>query len=203
MNLDPAPSSLRLLTLNVQGLTSSKFLTVLRWAREEALHILVLTETRLTSDPADMVSAEAGGGTIWPGVDIFHTPGTGHTGGVCVIIGPGIHLTDPVCFRPPGIAASSRVLRIDLQFYNRPVSIVGIYSPAQHTDRHNFYSDTLPSFLPGDNRLLLIAGDFNTVLQQHDCWYAAGRTMPQHNSRYVGRQELRDLMHQQHLVDVF
>ena len=133
MNMDPAPPVIRLYTLNVQGLTSGKLLTTLRWLREQSAHGAILTETRLTSDPLGMVTAETGGGVIWPGVQIFHTPGTGHTGGVTVILGPGLHLSDPILFSDPG--HQHRILRVDVQFFNQPTCIISVYGPAQCEER--------------------------------------------------------------------
>ena len=37
INLDPAPSALRLYTLNVRGLTAHKLLTLMRWSKEHTL----------------------------------------------------------------------------------------------------------------------------------------------------------------------
>ena len=202
MNMDPAPPVIRLYTINVQGLTSGKLLTILRWLREQAAHGAILTETRLTSDPQGMVTAEAGGGVIWPGVHIFHTPGTGHTGGVTVILGPGLHLSDPVLFSDPG--HQHRILRVDVQFFSQPTSIIGIYGPSQRVDRAAFWETAVPPFLPTDGRALLIAGDFNTVLSEQDCWYAPHHHGPVgENTRLVGSAQLKAIMQAHGLVDVW
>ena len=160
-----------------------------------------MTETRLTTDPATLVSAEAGGGVIWPGVNIFHTSGTGYTGGVCIVLGPGLHLSDPKVFSPPGLPSNNRILRIDLSFYEQPISLLGIYGPAQPEERAAFFA-VLPSFLPA-HRAILMGGDFNVVLSQHDCWYSAGTAAPRRNSRYVARELLRDIMSTFSLRDVW
>ena len=202
MNMDPAPPVIRLYTLNVQGLTPGKLFTILRWLREQAAHGAILTETRLTSDPQSMVTAEAGGGVIWPGVQIFHTPGTGHTGGIAVILGPGLHLSDPIQFSDPG--HQHRILRVDVQFFNQPTCIIGIYGPAQRDERVAFWETTLPPFLPTDSRALLLAGDFNTVLSDKDCWYAQHHHSPVGaNTRLIGSAQLNNIMQSHGLIDVW
>ena len=202
INLDPAPSALRLITLNVQGLTSAKFLTTLRWLRDQSAHGAILTETRLTSDPADFLSAEAGGGTIWPGVHILHTPGSGHTGGVCIVLGPGLHLSSPAAVIPPGIInGRDRILRIDLLLYDQPASIVGIYGPTSREERVAFW-DNVPSFLSPD-RPTLLCGDFNVVCHQNDIWYSVGEHPPRESSRYKGRESLKQLMRTFELQDLW
>jgi hypothetical protein len=98
MNLDCHPSALCLLTLNVQGLTPTKLYSALRWLRDKRVHDAILTETHLTTDPADILKGLAGGAT-----KIFYVPSTGHTEGVCIVLGPGFHLSQPSSFVHPMI----------------------------------------------------------------------------------------------------
>ncbi len=169
MNRDPAPPALRFFLLNVQGLSPAKFPAILRWLKEKSAHGAILTETQLPSDPADILRVTAGAGTIWPGMRLFHVPGTGHTEGVILVLGPGMHLSTPVQFSHPSIT-SGRILRVDLLFYDIQLSIVSVYGPAQPEHRAAFYAHVLPSHLPSDGRPLILAGDFNNVLSDLDCW---------------------------------
>ena len=199
-----APPTLRLYNLNVQGLTSPKFLSLLRWLREQSAHGAVLTETHLTSDPADMVSAVAGGGTIWPGMRIFHVPGTGTTGGVTVVLGPSPYITDPIQFNDHGI--NTRVIRLDLFFFEQASSLIGVYGPAQHTEREDFYSNVLPQFMPplAAGRGIIMAGDFNVVASDLDCWYADYHHPPVGpNTRLTGHSPLQHTMDAHGLHDVW
>lgn len=199
-----APPTLRLYNLNVQGLTSPKFLSLLRWLREQSAHGAILTETHLTSDPADMVSAAAGGGTIWPGMRIFHVPGTGTTGGVTVVLGPSPYITDPVQFSGHGI--NNRVIRLDLFFFEQASSLIGVYGPAQHTEREDFYANVLPQLMPplAAGRRILMAGDFNVVANDLDCWYADYHHPPiGPNTRLIGRTPLQHIMDGHGLHDVW
>ena len=199
-----APPTLRLYNLNVQGLTSPKFLSLLRWLREQSAHGAVLTETHLTSDPADMVSAVAGGGTIWPGMRIFHVPGTGTTGGVTVVLGPSPYITDPIQFNDHGI--NTRVIRLDLFFFEQASSLIGVYGPAQHTEREDFYSNVLPQFMPplAAGRGIIMAGDFNVVASDLDCWYADYHHPPiGPNTRLIGLAPLQHTMDGHGLHDVW
>jgi hypothetical protein len=81
----------------MQGLSATKFPAILRWLREKATHGAILTETHLTTDPAGLLTSQvtAGGGTIWPGMQIFYVPGTGFTEGIAIVLGPGLHLSSP------------------------------------------------------------------------------------------------------------
>lgn len=202
MNPDPAPPALLFLLLNARGLTSRKLLDSLYWLREKGAHAAVFTETHLDSDPADLLRVQAGAGAIWPGAQFFYTPGSGHTEGVAIVLGPGCHLADPV--RHTAAGDSGRILRIDLTLFNQPVSIVGVYGPAQQGDRAAFYDTLLPQFLPTDGRALALAGDFNTVLSPLDCFFPPGHQgLSSSSSRSSGAQELRGVMEAFDLRDLW
>ena len=203
MNPDPPPSALRLFVINVQGLSSSKFPAILRWLREKAAHGAILTETHVTSDPFDLLKVTAGGGTIWPGMQTFFVPGTGSTEGVTIILGPGLHLSSPTKFVHP-LISSGRILRVDLRLHDTPVSIIGVYGPTTPAQRASFYADVLPSFLPPTTRPLIVAGDFNVVLSDLDCWYPPGHPgLAGSNTRLIGAPALGDTMSAHSLTDIW
>ena len=203
MNPDPAPPALRFYLLNAQGLSASKFPAILRWLREKSAHGAIITETHLSSDPASILNTTAGAGTIWPGMRLFHTPGTGHSEGVVLVLGPGFYMANPVQFVHPNIS-TGRILRVDLDFYDSPASIVAVYGPAQPDQRAAFYSQILPTFLPTSERPLLVAGDFNTVLSENDCWYRPGHAgLAGPNTRLIGSEQLSLLMDAHSLPDIW
>ena len=187
------PPRFRLVVLNVQGLHGPKFPMILRWLADQRADAAILTETHLPSDPADILKATAGGGTIWPGMQTFCVPGTGRTEGVTIVLGPRLQNSGPKQFCHPTLS-SGRVLRLDLELGGAAFSIIGVYGPTDVRDRPAFYTDTLPAFIPADERPTIIGGDFNTVLSEHDIWYPAGQQRPEHSSRFSGGPELGELM---------
>jgi len=134
---------------------------------------------------------------------IFHVPGTGHTEGVMLVLGPGSRFGQPVQFQHPS-GPNGRILRVDLSLCDQLVSVIGVYGPAQPQHRAAFYRDILPAHLPVDGRPLMLAGDFNVVMSDLDCWYPAGHAgLAGPNSRLVGSGELGDLMAAHNLKDIF
>jgi exonuclease III len=134
---------------------------------------------------------------------IFHVPGTGHSEGVIIVLGPGLHLSSPAQFTHPS-SSSGRVLRVDLNLYDSPISIVGVYGPAQQQHRAAFYSEVLPLHLPTDGRPLILAGDFNTVLSDLDCWFPPGHPgLVGPNTRFMGGPQLAELMEDFSLSDIW
>ena len=201
MSAEHAQPGVNMLCLNVRGLTSEKLVTLLSWLRDQRTDIAVLTETHVTTDPADMLLRQPGAGVIWPRVQLFHCPGSGRTGGVCIVVGPSCYAAAPSQFT--ALNGGGRVLRLDLTIRSVALSIVGVYGPAQPQDRAAFYRDTLPPFLPADGRPLLVAGDFNCVVSEVDCFYPPGQPPPAQNSRLAGSPELLALMSSYQLRDVW
>jgi hypothetical protein len=97
---------------------------------------------------------------------LFFVPGTGHSEGVVLVLGPGFYMANPLQFVHPSIS-SGRVLRVDLDIYDSPATIVAVYGPAQPDQRAAFYSEILPAFLPANDRPVLLAGDFNSVVSEN------------------------------------
>jgi exonuclease III len=135
---------------------------------------------------------------------IFHVPGTGTTGGVTVVLVPSPYITDPVQFNGHGI--NTRVIRLDLFFFEQASSLIGVYGPAQHIEREDFYSNVLPQFMPplAAGRGIIMAGDFNVVASDLDCWYADYHHPPVGpNTRLTGHSPLQHTMDAHGLHDVW
>jgi len=191
------------MAVNVQGLSTHKFPVILRWLVEKGADAAILTETHLPTDPGDILKVTAGGGTIWPGMQIFYVPGTGSTEGVTIVLGPRLQLSGPSQFSLPA-TTSGRILRLDLRIQDTPTSIIGVYGPAQARDRAAFFSNVLPAFLPSDARPVIMGGDFNCVLSESDCWYPAGHPgLAGPSTRLIGGSELQEVMSAHSLSDIW
>ena len=201
MSAADAPPRVSLVCQNVRGLTPSKLLDMLSWLRETHVDVAVLTETQVATDPAVMLLRQPGAGAIWPRAQIFHCPGSGHTGGVCIILGPSCQLAGPTQFTE--VDGGGRALRLDLTLCDVRLSIIGVYAPANPGDRPAFFRDVLPASLPGAGTCLIVAGDFNCVTSSTDCVYPPGAPEPAVNTRLSGATELTDVMTAYQLHDVW
>lgn len=200
MSQQAPPPSVHFVLQNVCGLTGRKLVDMLSWLREKQAHGAVLTETCATSDPADLLRRLPGAGAFWPGARFFYCPGTGHTQGVTIILGPDCHLTEPTQFA--GLDGGGRVLRLDLQLLGKPACLIGAYAPAQTADRRAFFEDVLPAYLPADDTPVLLGMDANCVLDLDlDCVH--GRAIPASTSRSIGASSLRGLMDRFTLRDIW
>lgn len=196
-----APPGIVFVCLNVQGLTGPKLVHVLSWLKELRVDLAVLTETRSTSSPEDLLRRQPGAGVLLPGAQFFHVPGTGHSEGVCIVLGPSLANSEPQ--QAPSAPGPGRAVRVDLLLRQQSVSVVGVYAPAQPADRSGFFADQLRPLLPADGRPLLLGGDFNCVLEAADCVYPPGAAPPAHSSRHVGAVDLGALMAEHSLVDLW
>ena len=134
---------LSLVCTNAQGLTPSKLLHHLSWLRERRVDIAVLTETQTNSSPEALLRQLPGAGATWPGATFFSCPGTGHTQGICVILGPNSPLTNPSIRPLP--QPSGRILGIDADLNGSPICLVAVYAPTQPSERGPFFRDCLSS----------------------------------------------------------
>lgn len=196
-----APPGFVLVCLNVQGLTGPKLLSLLSWLKEQQVDAAVLTETRSSSSPEDLLHRLPGAGAIWPGARFFHTPGTGFSEGVCIVLGPSCGSCAPLLVPCP--SGTGRLLRLDLTLAEVPVTLVGVYGPAQPPDRWSFFESVLGPALPADGRALLVGGDFNCVLSDMDCVFPPGAARPARSTRHVGAAALQAIMETAALSDVW
>ena len=132
------------ITANVAGLTGSKLLALLTAMQLQAAHLGVFTETRTTSSPETLLAREPGAGAIAGSWRLFHTPGNGHTGGVVIAIAATSNLASFTVW--PQLNGAQRVLRLDGVLEGQPASIIGVYAPAETSERRRFYASTLPHF---------------------------------------------------------
>ena len=190
-----------LVCTNAQGLTPCKLLHHLSWCRERRVDISVLTETQTASPPEALLRQLPGAGAVWPGATFFSCPGTGHSEGIVIILGPRCPLSSTTLRPPP--ASTGRILRLDADLHGSPFSLVAVYAPTQAAERTAFYSDSLGPALPTDGRPFTLTGDFNCILAQEDAVYTPGILPPVPNSRLRGSDELADIMTLHNLRDVW
>ena len=170
---------------------------LLSWMKQQQLDMLLLPETMKNEDPVSYLQNTAGAGALWPGVAMHHCPGTGHTLGVTVVVGPTALLED--VRRVDDVPdASGRVVGLDFKLCGHPFRLLAVYGPAQvdGRQRSDFYDNTLRAYFPADGRHLVVAGDFNCVHNEDlDCFYPVGTQPPQGGStRLAGSRELAGLM---------
>lgn len=161
---------LRLCSLNVQGLSTAKLQALLTWAWEERYDVVMLQECwhgAEAANPMAWFQQQQGCAPIWGG-RWFATPGSAHQAGCMILFRPNSLLTDVQEVQLPE-TAQGRVLRVDAQLLQQPVSLLCVYAPADPTARRAFFAGVLPTCLPDPgSRLLLLGGDWNCVLQQRD-----------------------------------
>ena len=203
MSHEYTPPGELFLLQNVQGLTSDKLAQAMLWARNKHASLTILTETQLSTDPAELLQKIPGAGVLWPGARLHSVPGTGHTGGLLVILSPSTSITDVKHIDIPSQQPVGRVLRLDFKLDTLDVSLLGVYGPAQPEDRATFFSTTLPAFFPSDHRPVIVGGDWNCVLDQQDCFYPQGTNPPARNTRAEGAPQLQQQIDNHHLHDIW
>ena len=179
-----AAAQLRVCTLNVRGLSSSKLQALLSWAWGERYDLVFLLEcwhTGRAPDPVAWFRQQQGCDPIWGG-RWFASSGTSRQGGILALVRPSAAVDGWQQVQPPepeAAEAQGRVLRLDATVSGQPVTFIGVYAPSQPAERSPFFTRTLPACLPAaGSRLLLMGGDWNCVLDPLDV---------------VGREEGADL----------
>jgi len=200
VNPSPAPR-LTAFTANMRGLTGGKLRDALLFMQLESVQLGVLTETHSKESPEVLLARTPGAGAI-SGNWLFHyVSGTGHTGGVVIAISTSSAFA---AFRPwPELDGAHRILRLDGSLDGAPASLLGIYAPAQVSDRRRFFGSVLPAYLPQDGRLIIAGGDFNVALDHADIVGPDGAQVGDLASRGLGAGCLKALMEQLQLKDVW
>ena len=86
--------------------------------------------------------------------------GTTASRGVAVLVRDRIHLSD--LQEVHSQEGQGRLLRIDLSWEDRPITVVGVYAPSVAGERQDFFLTSLSPLLPFD-RQVIVGGDFNCV----------------------------------------
>lgn len=190
--------ALTLLTLNVNGFgpAAGRARTLLSYITTAACNpdVVFLQEVKLADEGALRAAllAGLGDGLPWKG-QVFYAPGSDHSCGTAVLVRDGSLLSSCDWARADG-ADDGRVVRVDCSLLHHPISLVSVYAPNAPAQRRAFFS-SLQHRLPPD-RLVFLGGDLNCVL--------GGADELRHSaSRHQGAAELRTLMEEHSLVDVW
>ena len=142
-------SSIHIATLNINGMTSQTKIVMLEtFVRAWDIDILLVQEV------TQHVLHDIRGYTTR-----YNIGANGR--GTAIIAKEGIVLENVTCI-PPGRAIAAR--------FNK-CWIVNVYAPSGTARRHEremFYNSELPQLLIDTSRQILMAGDFNSTLQQRD-----------------------------------
>ena len=187
-------AGLRLLTLNVNGLTARKAPHLLHYLVEVCGQpdIVCLQELKL-SDASQLEAAlVAGRGSGLP----YHavcasSMGTSHSKGVAVLASLGSSVSVVSDLAAPARDAEGRVVRVDMECFGTSFSVASVYAP---NAGHAAFFNSLDQYLPTD-RPCLLGGDFNCILDGQLDQTNNGR------SRLAGAPSLKGVMERQQLVD--
>ena len=161
--------SLRLLTLNVNGLRGERkrhtlFLRLLRGPWD----VVLLQETHHhDEDEARRWTSEGAGPSLaWQG-PAFWSEGEAGRSGVAVLIRPACAAMD---VRRHPVAAAGRMLRVDFTFQGTPMAVASVYAPCAAAERRQFFAGPAAACLHGieESRRPLLGGDFNCIEDTRD-----------------------------------
>ena len=156
----PSKPSLRLLSLNVNGLRSSaKRRQLFHQLRGGPWHIVALQETHHSELAEGHRWAQEGAGPAspWGGTTYWHHY-TAASRGVAILLKPGVSITD-VDYTEAG---QGRLQRLDFTFEGAPCTLVNAYAPCEREQREAFFRDDLAPLIPR-GRQLLLGGDWNCI----------------------------------------
>jgi len=185
-------------SINVNGLaTPRKLGALVSYLSNIGAKVAFVQETKTTRTAEGLSAMLPGLSTLWPGAQLFCSPGTGHSRGVLTILDRSItHAAQS------DLDGGGRVLRVDARVQGVGVALVNVYAPSNPAERRAFFT-SLPHFLPTDGTPTLVGGDFNCVAAPAlDCAYLGG-SPPASNTRIVGASELAGVMRDLHLTDVW
>ena len=185
-------------SINVNGLGArGKLGSLVSYLARSGALVAFIQETKIRRDADSVCSMLPGLSTLWPGVQIFCSPGAGHSKGLLTILSPSVTRA-----KQSDLDGGGRVLRVDACISGHQVALVNVYAPSNPSDRDAFFA-ALPQHLPSDGGALLLGGDFNCVVTPAlDCVYASG-VLPARNTRVIGSLALSNIMRNHQLVDVW
>ena len=193
----PVASSLRLLSVNVNGLQSSK---AKRWALLGAFirgpwDVLCIQELHAASSAEVAAWAQDGAGQGMPFRGVFFAnPHTSASAGVAVFVKSTAPITaSKVAAAPDG----GRLLAVSLTYAGKELSLINCYAPHVAQQRPEFFQAELAALLP-TGRPVLAVGDWNFVGDPLD---VLGTGMSQ--GRFRGSEQFDALAVQHGLVDAW
>lgn len=194
----PQRPSLRLLSLNVNGLSSSpsKRQQLFTQLLQQQWDVILLQETHCPNDveAARWCREGASPAHPWAGA-AFWSHGSSSSRGVAILLRSGGSIDiDSASLRH--CSTDGRLLLVDIQAHGQPLTFACVYAPCTAADRPAFFQQQLHEALP-HHRNLLVGGDFNCILNPLD---VAGCTV---GNRSRGAAELQQQQHTYELVDIW
>eukprot|EP00775_Hariotina_reticulata_P003744 gene3744-biopygen5420 len=192
--------SLRVLSINVNGLQSSvtKRMAFFQYLAQVQADIVVVQETHCSGDSQAQQWVQRGGGpgSAWQG-PTFWQHHTSSSRGVGILLKAGLLPPDchPVVeYRDDQATEPGRLLRVGWALPgNQHLSVVAVYAPCEAASRPAFFAEAFadavlqPQF---QHSHLIVAGDFNCVLEQRDVQPTLGQPAG-NSSRLQGAQDMR------------
>ena len=186
----PTAPALNLVSVNACGLSRlRKVAALLSHMRHVGADVIAVQEVHMDQHAA--ANLVPGAQALWPGLQVYVSPGSDRARGCLIAVSPSSALRDAVQVDCPG--NEGRFVRVDASLRGRPITVACLHAPNTPADRRDFFR-RLPDWLPADGRSLLIGGDFNCVASPVlDCVYGP-QGPPQVNTRLGGSRELHAVM---------
>ena len=194
---------MRVITLNAAGGLNSgrRLASLLLWLQNLAIDVCFLQEVYGMAPPQEALNDVPGTAlTLGSVFDWYHSPGSPIARGCATLVRKTAGFTSVAQYAD---GADGRILRLDACLGWNVLSLINVYAPAQPSERPDFFQAVLSTCLPSPDVPLLIAGDFNCILDvARDAYYPSG-SPPTNNSRLSGAVQLRDICIARNLRDVW
>ena len=192
--------TLRVLSINVNGLQSSaaKRKAFFQYLRRVQADVVVVQETHCSSDDQATQWVQQGGGpgSVWHG-PAFWQHYNSSSRGVAILLKAGIVPTNQqpqVEYMDATENEPGRLLRVGWDLPdNQHLSVLAVYAPCEAASRPAFFAGPFADavLLPQcQHSHLIVAGDFNCVLEQRDVQPAPGQAAST-SARLHGAQDLQ------------
>lgn len=183
-------TNIHILTLNVQGVRDrNKQKRVYEWSKQQKASILFLQETHLTDDTCRAFDQQFKG-------LVFHSFGTSNSRGVAILI------HSSVCHKVHNVYRDSdgRLLIVNIEVDRVTYSLVNIYAPNYQCDRNRFFKHLSENITQHAQGLILLAGDFNEILNPKIDRKNRGNRIPKKSKASTS---LSSIIREKGLVDIW
>ena len=198
-NSSPRQPTLRLLSLNVNGLQDKdKRRWLFNLLERDKWDIILLQETHHRSPEEGAAWAQEGPNGLrcnWSG-PAFWCHYTSQSRGVAILFRTTARISD---FTVRHSSATGRTLSVDFTFGGLPYTVVCVCAPSVAADRPQYFTQELFPSMPAD-RHLLVGGDFNCIAGQQDMLDPASPPGQRTLGYWTG---LRHVETEHHLYDVW
>ncbi len=145
---------LHFITLNARGLIEKqKRDQIMLWIKNQKADVIFLQETHYTKSIIPFIETE------WSG-SLFHSFGTSNSRGVSVLISNSA----PVTVIDHQQTDDGRVVLVNIEVNDSMYTVVNVYAPNKGRDREQFFEKLSQWIADHHKGLIIMGGDFNTVL---------------------------------------